>query len=469
MPVQPISFGLESRPGRFGPEGGATLENTFIEQMSGDAKGPVAIYCRPGLDTFATLTGSGGFRGGISLGPYGYVVSGPLVDKIDSAGAVTNVGSFVGSSPVIMARNRKAATPQIAMVSDGTRAIIENDTVSPITDTDLPPPNGVCYIGGYFVFSISDGRYFWTSIDEGTAVDALDFASAEANPDGLVGVIERTQEIILLGERTTEFHALTGSSSVFERVSQTTIQLGWLSGAAVKSLNGIPIGPASDGTVRMLSNYSPERISTHEVERDIRSLADPGSLTAMTFSMDGHQYYCLNSMTWTWVCDLLTRKWFQWKSYGLSRWRAEGFVKIDDKNVVGSYDSAVLYEVNPDGQADAGDALVWKLKSGAIGAYPNRVIADELYLEFIPGVGLNSSDEHESDPKVMLRVSSDDGKTWSDEMTAPLGGIGEYQTEVSFRNLGISGREGFRFEVSVSAPVSRALLRGALRYTEARP
>lgn len=107
--------------------------------------------------------------------------------------------------------------------------------------------------------------------------------------------------------------------------------------------------------------------------------------------------------------------------------------------------------------------------SGPIGAFPGRIIADELYLEFIPGVGLNSTDEHKSDPKVMLRVSTDDGKSWSDEMTAPIGGIGEYQTEVSFRNLGISGREGFRFQVSVSAPVNRALLRASLRYTEAKP
>lgn len=469
MPVKPITFGLESRPGRFGPEGGATLVNAFVEEAAQDAKAPFTIYCRPGLNPFATLVGSGGFRGGISLGPLAYVVSGPIVNKVDSTGAVENIGSFVGSSPVIMARNRKASTPQIAMVSDGTRAIIENDAVSAISDTDLPPPNGVCYIGGYFVFSIADGRYFWTSIDEGTAIDALDFASAEANPDGLVGIIERTQEIVLLGEKTTEFHALTETSAVFERVQQTTLQLGWLSGAAVKSLNGIPIGVASDYTVRMLSDYTPERISTHEVERDIRALDDAGALTAQTFSLDGHQYYCLNSASWTWVCDLLTRKWFQWKSYGLSRWKAEGFVQIDDKRIMGSYNSAVLYEVDPDANEDAGDHLVWDLISGPIGAFPGRIIADELYLEFIPGVGLNSTDEHKSDPKVMLRVSTDDGKSWSDEMTAPIGGIGEYQTEVSFRNLGISGREGFRFQVSVSAPVNRALLRASLRYTEAKP
>ncbi|MEM8575525.1 MAG: packaged DNA stabilization protein [Pseudomonadota bacterium] len=467
MPIQPISFGLESRPGRYGAEGGASLVNAFVEEMSPDGKAPVTIYCRPGLSSFAALTGSGGFRGAIKLGPLAYVVSGPIVNRVDQTGAVANVGAFVGSSPVRMARNRKSPNAQIALVSDGQRAILENDTLSTIADADLPPPNDVCSIGGYFVFSTPDGRYFWTSIDEGTQIDALDFASAEANPDGLVGIIDRNQEIVLLGEETTEFHALTGSSAVFERVQQTTLQLGWLSGAAVKSINGIPIGPASDGTVRVLADYSPERVSTHEVERDIRALSDPGVLTGGTFSLDGHQFYCLNSPTWTWVCDLLTRKWFQWKSYGSSRWRGEGFVDIDDKLCVGDYENAVLYCLEADGQTDAGDPLVWDLTSGPIGGYPNRIIADELYLEFIPGVGLNSTDKHASDPKVMLRVSTDDGKTWSDEMVADLGGIGEFKTEVSFRRLGMSGREGFRFRVSVSAPVSRALLRASLRYTEA--
>jgi hypothetical protein len=469
MPTQPLNFGLESRPGCFGPEGGARLVNAFVEQAAEDAKNPFIIYCRPGLRTFASLASAGGFRGGIDLGSVGYIVNGATVNKVTSAGVVTAVGLFAGEKPVIAARNRKSPNAQVAFVSDGLKSILENDTVTPIADSDLPSPNGVCSIGGYFVFSIPDGRYFWTSIDEGTDIAALDFASAEANPDGLVGIIDRTQEIVLFGSKSIEFHALTGSSAVFERVPQTTLQLGCYSGAAIKSLNGIPIFPASDGTVRMLSDYSPERISNHDVERDIRRLTDKTTLTAQTFSLDGHQFYCLNCADFTWVCDLVTRKWFQWKTEGHDRWAAEGFVDIDGKMITGDHASNELYEIDPGFNADADDHLIWKLTSGPVGAYPNRVIADELYADVLTGVGINSADAHESDPKIMLRVTDDDGATWSDEMMAAVGKIGDKRKEISFHRLGASGEDGFRFELSMSAPVNRALTRAALRYTPIKP
>jgi hypothetical protein len=465
MPIRDISFGLESRPGRFGPEGGARLINAYVEQGSSDGKAPTYLYCRPGLVSFATLSG-GPFRGAIELGEYAYVVNGTAVDRVDSSGTVVTVGSFTGTAPVSMARNRKAPDAQVAMVSEGQRAILSADVVTTIGDTDLPPPVAVCSIGGYFVFAIGDGRYFWTSIDEGTDIAGLDFASAEANPDGLVGIIERVQEIVLFGSKSIEFHVLTGSAAVFERVSQSTIQnLGCLSGPAIKSINGVPIFPASDGTVRMLNAYSPERISNHDVERSIAALTDKSSMTAETFSLEGHQFYCLNSPEFTWVCDLITRKWFQWSGYQLDRWRAEGYVEISGKKILGDYAEAILYELSPSANDDAGEYLIWKLTSGPTGSYPARFIADELYLDVLPGVGT----EDEADPQIMLRTTDDDGVTWSDEMTADLGPAGDSMREISFLSMGASGQSGFRFEIAISAAVSRCLQRAALRFTPLAP
>jgi hypothetical protein len=464
MPIQPVSFGLESRPGRFGPEGGARLSNAYAEQGAQDGKAPFFLYCRPGLVDFATLSG-GAFRGAIELGTVAYVVNGTNVDKVDSSGAVVTVGSFAGDAPVFMARNRKSPDAQIAIVSEGQRSILSADVVTTIADTDLPPPVAVCSIGGYFVFAISDGRYFWTSIDEGTEIASLDFASAEANPDGLVGIIERVQEIVLFGSKSIEFHALTGSAAVFERVSQSTIQnLGCLSGAAIKSVNGVPIFPASDGTVRMLSGYSPERISNHDVERSISALSDKTSLTAQTFSMEGHQFYCLNSPDFTWVCDLVTRKWLEWSSYQVDRWRAEGYVEVGGKKLLGDYELAALYELDSSADDDAGEYLIWKLTSGPVGSFPSRLIADELYVDLLPGVGT----EDETDPQVILRTSVDDGVNWSDEMYADLGPAGDTR-EISFLSMGDSGQSGFRFEIAISAAVSRCMQRAALRFTPLEP
>ncbi len=69
----------------------------------------------------------------------------------------------------------------------------------------------------------------------------------------------------------------------------------------------------------------------------------------------------------------------------------------------------------------------------------------------------------------MLRVSTDDGNSWSNEMTASVGKIGRKATDISFKRLGASGEDGFRFEVSMSSPVSRAITGGALGYTPILP
>lgn len=470
MPTAPLSFGITSAPGRFGPDGGCRLVNAYPEQLSSDAKAPFAFMCRPGLMPFANLFGAGGLRGCIDLDGVAYVVCGGIVNKVTSAGVVTNVGTFAGTGYVWMARNRKASTPQIALVSEGVEAILENDSVSLLTDEHLPASIAVCNIGGYFVFAHSDGRYTWSGIDDST-VDALDFATAEANPDGLNGILARNQEIVLLGDKSIEFHALVGGANVFERVQQTTIELGCLSGPAAKTINGVPIFPASDATVRMLSDYSPERISTHDVERDIDALtaAQKAAMTAHTFSLAGHQFYVLNSSQWTWACDLATRSWTQWVTADHDRWISEGLVEIGGLKLTGHYDDNVLYRVSSDHNEDGDESIIWKIVSGPVGAFPGRIIADEVYLDLLPGVGLNSDSSHGSNPKVMLRTSDDDGASWSDEMTAPVGKIGEKKREVRFRNLGATGEDGMRFEIAMSAPVSRCLTRGAVRFTPLRP
>lgn len=60
------------------------------------------------------------------------------------------------------------------------------------------------------------------------------------------------------------------------------------------------------------------------------------------------------------------------------------------------------------------------------------------------------------DPKLMLEWSDDNGATWSNQRTASLGKVGEYQTRVKFHRLGQSRNRVFR--ISISDPVKRVIL-----------
>jgi hypothetical protein len=468
MPTEPFNFGVESTKGQYGPDAGARIINSHVEEAPKEAQVPYFTRCRPGLKSFASLAGAGGFRGGIDLNNVGYVVVGQQLRRVSVGGGETVLGVMPGSDPAWMARNRKA-TPQIAIASSGFRYLVENDVIGSIADTDLGAAVCVFFQGGYFVWLLSDGRFQVSGLDEGNDYDALDFATAEANPDGLNGGCEMGEQIMLAGPKSIEFWLNDPDAEGFpyQRVRNTTLSLGCLSGPTIRSVNGVPLFVASDGSVRMLDGYSPQRISNHDVERDIDRLPPAArmALRATVIPYRGHNFYMLSSASWTWVCDLTNRFWYEWSSYGLPRWRAEGFVDIAGKRILGDYENPELYEFDEMTFADAGEHLVWKLISGPTGQFPHRIIADELFVNLIPGVGLNSSDVHASDPQAMLRVSDDNGHSWSDEMTAPIGKIGERSAQTSFTGLGASQEDGMRFELAVSAPVARSWTGSALRYT----
>lgn len=473
MPVIPIDFDLQSNPGRYGGDGGGRLINCFAEFAGQKAKTPFPIYPIPGLANLATLTNGGACRGAISFDPYGYIVSGVRVFKVDSGGSFTSIGVFPGNTPVFMARNRKSPDAQVALVADGLRYLIEADVVSSIADTDLPNANSVTAIGGYFVWSIEDGRFFISSIDEGTTIDALDFSSAEANPDGLLVAEARAQEVIMFGNKSIEFWAFTGAAAFpFERNTAATLQnLGLLCQHSVRDLNDVKFFVASDGTVRMLSGYQPIRISTPAVERDIDA-ADKSAIRGMAYSIRGRQVYVLSCPSWTWVYDGAApqgQNWHERQSYDENRWRGSVFVDIDGTRVVGDFESNAIYTLDPDTYTEAGTHLVMTVRTGPQHAYPTEFVVNRVFLDTIPGTGLNSSDEHLSDPKVMMRYSRDGGKTWSNERTASVGQIGEYKRRVKWERLGQTKEDGIMFEFSMSAAVARGITNAAMDVEQASP
>ena len=457
-PPIPLPLGLQSSPGMYGHDAGGRLINAYADRADEKGKAQFPIRVREGLASFATLTGGGAFRGAVSLAPNGYVVAGTVVFKVNSGGGITNIGSFPGAEPVFMAANR---SDEIILVSDGLRYSIIADVVATIADTDLPSGVSVTFLDGYFVVGIADGRFFWNTLDDVTAWASADFATAEAIPDGLMVVHARGSELLLFGPSSIEFWASTGAP--FERIPGTLLKnFGLLCRHSVRDINDVPFFVASDGTVRMLNGYQPVRISTADQERDIGGIADKDTIVATAYSLEGHQYYCLSSPTWTWVYDATIGLWHERISYGETRWRAEGFVNIDGVPAVGDFESALLYELDPDANDDAGEHLIWTLRTPPVHAYPNPLGFNALYLDTIPGTGLNSATAALSDPQVMLDWSDNGGKTFSDERQASVGAIGEFNKRVVFRRLGQTKEDGRIFRISMSAAVVRGLLGGAI-------
>jgi len=455
----PLDLGVQSSPGRYGPDGGARLINCFAQQADASARAKFPIYPFEGFELFANLVGGGNARGAISLGNYGYVVSGPLVFKVDIAGGVTQIGSFPGTGQVFMARNRKSPNPDIMIVSEGQRYILNNDVLTSIADTDLPAANSVTFNGGYFIATIQDGRYFISAVDDGTTWDALDFATAEALADELMCGYARGREVVLFSSESIEFHALTGASPFpFEATPGTTVRnLGLLCQHSVRDLSDVLFFVASDGTVRNLPGYEPVRISTHDVELAIDSVEDKSTIVATAYPWLGNQFYQISCPQWTWTYNALTQTWVERASYGLDRWRGEHFIKIGQNRIVGDYSEGRLYRLDVALFEEAGEHLVMKWRPPPVHKYPNPIGIDRLFVDCIPGVGKITGPSEDVDPLVMCRWSDDSGKTWSNEMWAPIGPQGAFSTRAVFDSLGQTNEDGRLFEIIVSASVARGI------------
>ena len=102
-----------------------------------------------------------------------------------------------------------------------------------ITDPDWKPASHVAYLNGVMIFNELGNRQAFSGsqiLDPGN-LDALDFASAEARPDPLVGLKVSHGELILFGSTSVEWWVPTGNFlAPFQRLPGAVIDIGCYSG-----------------------------------------------------------------------------------------------------------------------------------------------------------------------------------------------------------------------------------------------
>lgn len=451
MPRTPLALPLSSNPARYGHAGAARLVNMYAERVGQDAKAEWCWWACDGLASFSTLTGEGGVRSALTLSDSDlYVVAGRILHRIDSSGAAMILGGISSDGLVTMARNR---VDQIAIVCDGAYWVVSGGVLVQISDPDLPPPTSVTHIDGYFIFLLQDGRFFASAIDDDD-VDALDTATAEANPDGGVRAMTRGRDLVLIGQRSTEFWQNTGAEFPFERT--TANDIGCRAAGSVVELEQTLFMVAHDGTVRVLDGYQWRKISSHAVERFISSETDPASLSACAWQARGHSFYCLSGASGSWCYDVATGQWHERQSYGLDRWMISHTIQFGNRVVAGHYNQGSLYTMSPDAFDEAGTEMVCTVQPAPVHANGMRVFHRGFEVDVIPGTGLVSGTEHLADPQVMLDYSDDGGATWSTQRMRSSGRAGQRLQRVFANRLGSSRSRTYR--ISTSAAVARGFV-----------
>ena len=423
-----------------------------------------SLFGTPGLSLFCDLVTTSGRKCFCAANGRAFVVSGNTLFEIESTGAFSNRGTLnTTTGNVTMAENGV----QLA-VCDGADLYIltyATNVFAQVTSAGLPSDVGqVTTIDGYFVVNeLNTGRFYISALLDGTTWDALDFATAEANPDNLLAVANSQGQLYLIGTRTFEVWTNTGSTTFpFQRISGAIGEIGIMAPDTIVDLDNTLIWVGRDkngkGVVYRTNGFRPQRISTEPIEILLQGASDPLEMSAFSYQQDGHLFYIITGGGLsTSICyDVTTGLWHE-RAYlnagALEPHLAKDVMFAFDKHLVCDRQSGKVYELSPTVYSDNGDEISRERIFTHISDENKEIRYNRLELGVETGVGLQTGQG--SDPLISLRLSKDGARTWSDWYEADIGAAGQYQTRVVFRRLGIADQ--MTFHIRITDPVKVAI------------
>jgi len=396
MTIAPLNLGTGTNTGRDGQVANTRHINCYIEDAGSDAKSRIPIYACPGLTRFDNGSYTGISRGLIQLNDAALIAFlGNEVVSLDTGGVTTTLGTLVGSNRVFLARNRNAA-PQIAIItSAGQYFILQSSVVTEVNDADLPIPNSVTYLKGFYLFSIADGRIFQSDLDASN-VGALAFDSANSRSEGLVRVFTHAGFLYAFGKRTTEIWqadaSLASEPFVFSPIQQD-IDIGCIAPHSVTQIGTGLAWVDDNGIVRYGRDGGALRISNHSLERAIEDLsqANRGLIAGRQWFHEGHEFYTLFADNFTWTYDVLTQNWHERQSFDSTTWMVNDIVDFDGKFIAGSAVDGTMWKIDANAYDEDGSLLIMDIRAPNVNDFPSGFIADAIEVDAIMGTGITAN------------------------------------------------------------------------------
>lgn len=416
------------------------LVNCYAEE--GGGRTDVQVISVPGMRVFSTLP-SGSGRGLFVHNNELYAVAGSGLYRIDETGVNTLIGNIAGTGICTFA----SSGDEMAIAADGT-GYIYTTTLAQITDVDFNGADSVDYLDGFFIYSNGGQDFQISALLAGGTIDALDFASAESNPDPIIRAFVDHRELLLFGSQTIENWVNTGDPDFpFERVSGGIAEKGLAHRNGVAKLDNTVFWVDNDGIVRRLSGgLTPQRISTHEVESRINPRE---AFETFAFIWQGHEFFVVSTDDVTFIYDAATNLWHERKSQSINRWRARGYGYCYGKHYVGDYENGTVYELTGEVFAEGDDDLITEMVFPCVHADGKRFRLHKLQLDMEVGEApFNTA------PQIRLDLS-EDGSTWNTVGTNTLGDTGKRTHRIAFRRLG--QHRNLHVKIIVSDPCRRAL------------
>lgn len=379
----------------------------------------------------------GGEKRGIErLGAFHYAVVGNSLHKISLA-TRTILGTLMTSEGrcTIIAND----TGHV-MVSDGTTGYVWNGSSFAIAAT--PTAVGtLSYLNGYGIYNEpGTARFYVSAAGDFTSWNALDFATAELNPDPLVRTYVDHNELWLIGTRSTEVWQPVSSGDFPFARSTAQMEKGCCSAFSVASEDNSVFWLGDDFMVYRADGYRPARISTHPIEHAIAQVSDSvkAEASAFFYTVEGNKFYTLTFPgELTLQYNVATGFWNRARTYGFRDWKITGSAgKVTDFYMTPASLVTLAHGLNTDENGIMERAGI----SAPVYADGKRITLNSYWLDCEVGEADNGR------PRTIMMRFAPDGVQFGNERWRDLGNTGEYRTRAIWRNCG----QGRRFVAEFS-------------------
>ncbi len=419
----------------------------------GEALNSRVLMQPSGITEFAN-TGTKPCRGAWVVRETPYFVQGNSLISLSSTGVIKTHGTISGDVRVQMADN---GTSLVIVVPNGNGYVynVDDDTLTQITDPDYQKSDSVSFYRGFFVFTASDGKQLFVSnLNAPLTFDALDFGSAEGDPDRIVTQIVDHDELSIIGSKTTEvFRNVGGADFPLQIIQGAFTQKGAHSKYGVVKFDNTYLfvgGGENDltGIWRQSSSSSAVKISTDAIDNQIQKLTDEelSKMYAMTYTKKGQFFaiFTFNSsqtsnktFVYNGTASALSGVpvWYEAQS-GLTdnSWRVNAIIKAYGKLLCGDSVDGRIGFIDDSVYTEYNDLILLQATTKPFSQDGMKIFAGELEVDFEAGTGLTLGQG--SNPVVRMDYSDDGGRTFSSEFSREIGKIGEYGHEVVWNRQG---------------------------------
>lgn len=427
-----------------------------------------------GLTLFAT-NGSNNNRGAHVMNSIAFFVNGNSLFRVNSDGTSNDLGTISGIGRVSMADNGT----QLCIVVPGSTGYIfteSPDTLTEITDPDffsLGPSNQVEYKDSFFIHIASD-KFFISALNDGLVYGALDFGTAEVDPDDNTAVHVNRNILYIGGNETIEpFQNIGGAGFPFQRIQGGVIQKGIKAKFSVVDYDNSFVflggGTNEQPAIWRFTGSSAVKISTQAIDNVIGNETDAAleAVFATTHAVDGRYFVCFHFSTTTFCYDatasasLQKPVWHERQSRdpqgSANRWRAVSVIKAYGRILVGDRFSGRVGVLDKDATTEYGTLIDRDVTTGPLQNNGLSFFISKIEATTQSGVG-NTIDPGQ-DPLITLSISKDGGNTFGNEKARSLGKKGEYNRRQIWRKTGGRIPRFAMIKLSVSDPVTPVIIK----------